>query len=427
MRILIVGGNFTNKGAEAMLWTVVQQLGSRLPEATFVLGNKYVRFGDVDAARVAGLPTVQGTRTSLLGLWQVVGRDALRRPMQIRTAYRLRSLLAQMVHLANQVDAVVDISGYAYGDNAPGELRGALRTLKLCDAVRDRGKPYVFMPQMWGPFEVRELAVQCRYSIARASLVFAREEASRAHLARLLGIRTVDIPLAADIAFLFDADHASEPASTGMGGGFRGPVLGIAPNVRVYERCAGTGTENAYIRALVAIAEHFTAAGCRVRLIPHELRGGERRVQDDLELCRLVEESITTHRDHVSTVRERSAASLKRAIGECGLLVGSRFHSLIAALSQGIPVAAIGWAHKYPELLRAFGLESQVLDHSAIDETESVEFVAAAWAAREEAAAKVQRHLPEVRRSAAGCFDRVAEALTGSSSRGSGQQPSVAL
>src|SRR5690606_14730126 len=41
-------------------------------------------------------------------------------------------------------------------------------------------------------------------------------------------------------------------------------------------------------------------------------------------------------------------------IGDSYLIVGSRFHALVSALSQNIPSIALGWSHKYKTLFSEF-------------------------------------------------------------------------
>jgi colanic acid/amylovoran biosynthesis protein len=58
------------------------------------------------------------------------------------------------------------------------------------------------------------------------------------------------------------------------------------------------------------------------------------------------------------------AAEVKALIGNCSMAISSRYHALIAALSQGIPAAAIGWAHKYNELMAELDLSSGLISLS---------------------------------------------------------------
>ena len=61
-------------------------------------------------------------------------------------------------------------------------------------------------------------------------------------------------------------------------------------------------------------------------------------------------------------VARRDALALKKTVAGSRLLVGSRYHSLVAALASGVPVLCMGWAHKYAMLLADFDCEELVLD-----------------------------------------------------------------
>jgi polysaccharide pyruvyl transferase WcaK-like protein len=58
-----------------------------------------------------------------------------------------------------------------------------------------------------------------------------------------------------------------------------------------------------------------------------------------------------------------NASELKGIISKCHILVGSRFHSMIAALSTGVPILVIGWSHKYNEILDLFEMGEFIVDY----------------------------------------------------------------
>jgi colanic acid/amylovoran biosynthesis protein len=44
------------------------------------------------------------------------------------------------------------------------------------------------------------------------------------------------------------------------------------------------------------------------------------------------------------------------------MLITSRFHAMISALSTGTPVLVVGWSHKYDEVLAEMKLEGCAVD-----------------------------------------------------------------
>lgn len=91
------------------------------------------------------------------------------------------------------------------------------------------------------------------------------------------------------------------------------------------------------------------------------------------------------------------AAELKYIVGQTDLLVTSRMHLGIAALSMGVPMWGINPQDKFTGLFKHFGLADQRLQpEEMLDEDTLFTFMQGALRSREEMGAKVRRALPDV-------------------------------
>ena len=60
-------------------------------------------------------------------------------------------------------------------------------------------------------------------------------------------------------------------------------------------------------------------------------------------------------------------------IGQCRFFLGSRMHSCIAALSQGIPCVGLAYSMKFGGVFASVGVEDSVLEARTLDTAEAVE------------------------------------------------------
>ena len=404
-RVLVLGSSTINKGAEAMLRTVMAELGGRLGPTTFLVGDHRVRQWDVDGVVKAGaVPADIQTPGRLAG--------ALERFRYLQTApepktywEHLPALFPYAKALAESVDAAVDVSGFLFSDQR-GEVGKGM--VPVVDAFRRAGKPFVFLPQAWGPFETEGVRRITRRAVEGADLVFARDDTSLRYLESL--DVEASIEQAPDMAFLFVPSERGEELVRTLRVDSSRPLAAIAPNIRVYERTPGEGQDNLYAKALVLAAEALVERGAHVILIPHEILASGAEGTDDRYLCemiaRLADSPYVT-----AALANRSAEDFKAIVGECDLMVGSRFHALVASLSCGVPSVAIGWAHKYPELFGEFGLEGLVIDHDRLTTDELVSVVNDVWSRRGALREQLASALPLVKQRSRAAFDATAELI----------------
>ena len=413
MRLLLIGGGCTNKGAEAMMHSVRTGLQKRLGPIEWLVFSKEP-FTDVQrqALRREGMEIVTDHPACSKSAPRPAGIRGL--PSVWDRRYEAAAGAADR---SQAVDGVVDISGYAYGD--PWGAAPARRSARVADYCRRMNIPYLLFPQAWGPFERPEVREWCARVCRPASLVMARDEASREHLLQLEGVEPGQIGFSPDIAFLFAgaAPERGRDILVRLGVPCKGLVVGIAPNLKVYQRAPGSGAANGYVVALVALCRYFHSRGEGVVLIPHNVLAQETGAVDDRLLCSLVA-GLAGEPGIVAWNENPSAADLKAVIGQLAGLVGSRYHALVAALSSGVPVFALSWSHKYAELLRPFGLERFVMGCEELEPDVLLSRVEEWWRSREELREGVARALPVIRREVEDFFDRVASRLTGS--RGGG-------
>lgn len=410
MKILIKGGGFSNKGDEAMMRTAQREIAKRIPEATFCLRLPYrqAERGYSAGFQVIPIDSIGIRRVSRwIKAW-------LTEPRCFKSFLMSRVAGVEMAEIG-PIDAVIDISGFGYSDMWGPSF--SVRGMTWATYCSFHGKPFICLPQAWGPFTNPAVARHTVDICQRAKLVYARDPVSLEHLRRIVPDKAGAIALAPDIAFRHQGAlpevGASLLSSLGVNPEAR-PIIGLTPNMRIYYRTKGEGRTNDYVRFMTEIGRYcIKNLNATLVLIPHEMTAADRPNVDDRYLCGLIELSLATPLQCVSITENYSSDQMKSVIGHLDMIVGSRFHSLVFALSSGVPAVAVGWAHKYSELMELFGLQGNMLEHDCLDWDAMRRMLESAWLSRKATKDHLAERLPSIIGQVDEVFDSVVKIIAG--------------
>lgn len=336
MMIEIKGIGFPNRGAELMLHAVLQQFAARGVEARFA-SETYTPFAE----------------RARFGLWQIPHLEYRGRNVADTVALLPRKLRKRFgIVTKREVDLVLDCSGFAYGDHW-GDRKLRERLYRHLGRWRRQRVPLVLMPQALGPFTSDKSRRMIRALVEQAHRVYVRDAASLEHLeiAGAINERVVRMP---------DLTHAVAGQPIGDSP-VSNPDVCIVPNGKVVSSAADA-TRDRYVELLAELLHRLRARGRAPYLLIHE-GSGDRSLAD---------EAVDRSGLDVPIADGLDALALKKLIGQSRVVVSSRFHGLVSALSQGVPAVALGWSHKYRELMQDYGIAEHDLDAGAGDVVDRV-------------------------------------------------------
>jgi colanic acid/amylovoran biosynthesis protein len=238
------------------------------------------------------------------------------------------------------VDYVLDASGFSYGDQWSD--RNISQVAYAAERWQRQGKPFILLPQSYGPFEKRDVREAAHRLFDAATQIWVRDDVSFHHLTGLLGADE-RVRSAPDITV---ALHATRPASPPAAN-----TVAVIPNINLATRDPRRGGVTAYATALVELVSQLQKHDARPVLLLHSTHGDPA----------VIDECVRMMPD-IELVVPANGLDAKAYLSECSAVVSGRFHGLVSALSSGVPAVAHSWSHKYEELMADFGQGAYVLD-----------------------------------------------------------------
>lgn len=384
MNILITGHHsLGNRGCEALLRSTVAMIRTRFPSARFWVPSSEPT---ADAAQwpehaANGVTFIEVPRSGrFLRAW---ARTCGMAPFMAGAPWPTIEPPASWHRMMDAVDLTLSIGGDNY--TLDYGLESLAYHVGLSNWSMKHGKPVILWGASVGPFgdstaHGRWVRTPMSHHLARLGGISLRESLTAQHLDELMTLGAGDgihpLPprrLLADPAFNLVADAAELGPHWPSG---KAPVLGL--NISPLVLSAGqalskrNGDDGAIKLADLAefIRQRCESGEYRIVLIPHvsardpdgrAVHAIAPRSDDDVLLDHLMErlEGVKG----LGRIPTWDAPRLKYAISRCDLFIGSRTHSVIAALSSGVPAVALAYSVKARGIHRdLFGHEEGVVD-----------------------------------------------------------------
>jgi polysaccharide pyruvyl transferase WcaK-like protein len=180
------------------------------------------------------------------------------------------------------------------------------------------------------------------------------------------------------------------------------PVVGVNVSGLLYhsaERQERLGFKLDYRELMHELTRRLVQEGrARVLLLPHVL-APDGHYESDPKACRDLAGRLSPDlRDSVTLLSTKlDASETKHVISGLDWLVGARMHATIAALSSGVPAAALAYSPKFQGVFDSCDQGAAVADPTVLTTQEDGEILWRAFMDREGAKRRLDARLPTIR------------------------------
>ena len=260
-------------------------------------------------------------------------------------------------------------------------------------------KPVIKFTQDMGPFKNKINKFSAKLCLNRLNLIMARGEITK-KLLQEIGIKK-PIYVLPDTAFVLDPAPIEEINEILVREKInKKPLIGIVPSRQV-ERIILSDKDpklqNNYTLSLAQLADYMIENfNTHIVLIPNEIspqNGG----YDDIYVAKKVYKKVRNKSEVRVITSNYYAEQLKGIIGKCDLLIGSRYHSIVAALSMCVPTLVIGWGFKYDQIMGMMEQGEFVCDYKNVTFTELQTKVDKLWHDKEKIKKELASKMPSIK------------------------------
>ena len=330
MKIILSGVETSNKGAELMLYAILQEIERKWPEATVYIPYSRCRQG-LDYVKTS-------LRLKYIPLSRFISKTHLDGILE-----RLHLLISWFnPNTVKGAEWFIDGSGFAFSDQFRINKHSIGKWHATLETLHKDGCKIVFLPQAFGPIERPATKEMVKLIGKYASVIIPREQVSYGYLEKsgLIDMKRVtkytDFTSLVEGIFPKGYEHLKN-------------AVCVIPNIQMIAK--GKISYEDYIAILQSIIQEAGKSGHKVYLLNH---AGKK----DEQLAYQCKSSLG---DDIEVVCGLNALEVKGLIASAYIVITSRFHGLASALNSCVPPLSTSWSHKYAELYKDYSLDSLIL------------------------------------------------------------------
>jgi colanic acid/amylovoran biosynthesis protein len=372
LKILLIGNHTCgNRGDGAIARGLIEALEEEFPAAEIVMTSRY----PVSSAFLLGRPVESDLFDKLkLGSGRMgsLARRALPYQLLLAVKYPNRAVQSSLpasvrerIDYLREFDAVIQVGGSFFVD-----LYG-VRQFEAPFAAVLAGTPLFLLGHSIGPLGGRTYRAFVRQLLLKARRVTIREPVSLGVL-REARLPLTNVTDGSDTAWLVRCGRAHPTGRQGRKGRVAISVRELAP----FHHRLNT-TQETYECAFALLVDALIDDGYEI-VAASTCTGIESYHRDD-RINALRVKARVKRPDRLTVIMdELNDVELGQLFSTCDLLVGTRLHSAIIALSFGTPAIAINYEHKSQGIMQQLGLPrltqpvSALLDGTLVEHVRSV-------------------------------------------------------
>lgn len=402
-RVLIVGANFENKGAQSMLFITVDEIKKRISDCEIFFAGCEVFDEDLYAFRELYYSEpakyIALSNSEILLAAKCWVKDC------VKFVIGRRNNLFRYNEVKNtiaSIDLIIDVSGFNLGKKWSIEIQESyLNNIRL---AKKYNIPIIMMPQSFGSFDYPKdkefLLPEIRELLKYPKVIFAREKEGYDMLIEQFGLTNVQLSTdlvlqnnGVDLSNIYKKSlKKMNLPRVEMGS------IAIIPNTQ----CFNHGDKEKNIQMYKDIISYLIDKEKTVYIFRHS--------REDFPICKLIAEQFDSKKVRLLD-NEFSCIEYDEFVKRFDFVICSRFHGIVHAYRNYIPCILLGWAIKYKELAANVGQEQFAFDIT--EDSFNAKYVKDAidvlLSSAEKEAEIIKEHVSEIQKN--NCFDKIARYL----------------